>query len=88
MDNRRRTPSDGKCSHCLWLGELKMWKVNRWQTTNDGCQVMPKAHISFGAEFIWPSGFGRDDFQKSANQKKELPVVAMFVNRSGQMSNL
>jgi hypothetical protein len=33
--------------------------------------------------FIWPSGFG-EDFKKSANQKQELPVVAMFVNGSGQ----
>jgi hypothetical protein len=35
-------------------------------------------------QFIWPSGFGREDLKKSANQKQELPVVAMFVNRSGQ----
>jgi hypothetical protein len=34
--------------------------------------------------FIWLSGFRREDFKKSANQKKELPVAAMFVNRSGQ----
>jgi hypothetical protein len=34
--------------------------------------------------FIWPSGFGGEDFEKSANQKQELPVAAMFVNRSGQ----
>jgi hypothetical protein len=33
--------------------------------------------------FIWPSGFGGQDFFKSANQKKELPVVAMFFNGSG-----
>jgi hypothetical protein len=33
--------------------------------------------------FIWPSGF-REDFKKSANQKQELPVAAMFVNGSGQ----
>ena len=33
--------------------------------------------------FIWPSGF-REDFQKSTNQKQELPVVAMFVNGSGR----
>ena len=26
----------------------KMWKVNRWQTTDDGRQVMVKAHIAFG----------------------------------------
>jgi hypothetical protein len=25
-----------------------------------------------------------EDFQKLANQKQELPVVAMFVNESGQ----
>jgi hypothetical protein len=30
--------------------------------------------------FIWPSGFG-EDLNKSANQKQELPVAAMFVNR-------
>jgi hypothetical protein len=34
--------------------------------------------------FIWPSGFRGEDFLKSANQKQELPVVAMFVNGSGR----
>jgi hypothetical protein len=33
--------------------------------------------------FIRPSGFRGEDFFKSANQKQELPVVAMFVNGSG-----
>jgi hypothetical protein len=28
-------------------------------------------------------GFGGEDFKKSAYQKQELPVVAMFVNESG-----
>jgi hypothetical protein len=37
--------------------------------------------------FIWPNGF-REDFKKSANQKQELSVVAMFVNGSDLMSNL
>jgi hypothetical protein len=32
---------------------------------------------------IWPSGF-RGEFLKSANQKQESPVVATFVNGSGQ----
>jgi hypothetical protein len=32
--------------------------------------------------FIWPSGFRGEDFFKSANQKQELPMAAMFVNRS------
>jgi hypothetical protein len=35
--------------------------------------------------FIWPSGFGGEDFLKLANQKQELPVVAMFVNRLGSI---
>ena len=34
--------------------------------------------------FILGSGLRREDFfQKSTNQKQELPVVAMFVNGSG-----
>ena len=33
---------------------------------------------------IWPSGFRGEDFQKLTNQKQELPVVAIFVNGSGQ----
>ena len=32
-------------------------------------------------QFIWPSGL-REDFLKLANQKQELPMVAMFVNGS------
>jgi hypothetical protein len=34
--------------------------------------------------FIWPSGYRRGEFKKSANQKQESPVAAMFVNGSGQ----
>jgi hypothetical protein len=34
--------------------------------------------------FIWPSGFRGEYFFISTNQKQELPVVAMFVNGSGQ----
>jgi hypothetical protein len=32
--------------------------------------------------FIFPSGFRGEDFSKSANQKQELSVVAIFVNGS------
>jgi hypothetical protein len=32
--------------------------------------------------YIWPSGFRGEDFFKSANQKQELPMAAMFVNGS------
>jgi hypothetical protein len=34
--------------------------------------------------FIWPSGFRGEDFKKSANQKQELPMAAMFINGSRQ----
>jgi hypothetical protein len=33
--------------------------------------------------FIWPR-FQRRSFKKSANQKQELPVAAIFINGSGQ----
>jgi hypothetical protein len=32
--------------------------------------------------FIWQSGFRGEDLKKSANQKQELPMAAMFVNGS------
>ena len=35
-------------------------------------------------QFIWPSGLRGEDLKKSANQKQELPMEAMFVNGSGQ----
>ena len=39
--------------------------------------------------FMWPSGFrGENILKKSANQKQELPVAAMFVNGSGEKCNL
>jgi hypothetical protein len=34
--------------------------------------------------FIWSSGFRGEDLKKSSNHKQELPVVAMFVDESGQ----
>jgi len=34
--------------------------------------------------FIWPSGFVGEDFKKSANQKQELSVAAMFVYGLGR----
>jgi hypothetical protein len=39
-------------------------------------------HTKF--RFIWPSDFRGEDLKKSANQKQELPMAAMFVNGWGQ----
>ena len=33
--------------------------------------------------FIWPNGFRGEEFKKSANQKQDLHVTAMFVTGSG-----
>ena len=44
--------------------------------------------LSTKFQFIWPSGFRGEDLKKSANQKQELPMAAMFVNGLGQNSNL
>jgi hypothetical protein len=35
-------------------------------------------------QIIWPSGFRGEEFLKSANQKQESPVVAMFITGSGR----
>jgi hypothetical protein len=43
----------------------------------------PSIDASYQVSLLWPSGFG-EDLKKSANQKQEWPVAAMFVNRSGQ----
>jgi hypothetical protein len=32
---------------------------------------------------IWQSSFRGEEFKKSANQKQESPVAAMFVNELG-----
>jgi hypothetical protein len=34
--------------------------------------------------YILPTSFRGEEFLKSANQKQESPVVAMFVNGSGR----
>jgi hypothetical protein len=34
--------------------------------------------------FIWLSGFRGEEFKKSANQKQESSVAAMFANGSGR----
>jgi hypothetical protein len=33
---------------------------------------------------IWPSSFRGEDFLTVANQKQELPLVAIFFGRTGQ----
>jgi hypothetical protein len=39
--------------------------------------------LSTKSRFIWQNGFRGEEFLKSANQKHESTVAAMFVNGSG-----
>jgi hypothetical protein len=40
----------------------------------------PSIDASYQVSVHLPSGFRGEDFFKSANQKQELPVAAMFIN--------
>ena len=40
-DDRRRTPSDGKSSRCLWQGELKMYVTLLVRHIIFGCSIIP-----------------------------------------------
>ena len=44
----------------------------------------PSIDVSYQVSDHLAKQFQRRRFKKSANQKQELPVVAMFVNGSGQ----
>jgi hypothetical protein len=60
-----------------------MW-WSRLLTDRDEMSNLHRGHsidASYQVWFIWPSGF-REDLKKSANQKQELPVAAMFGNGS------
>ena len=44
--------------------------------------------LSTKFRLIWQNGFRGEEFLKSANQKQESPVAAMFVNGSGRNEHL
>ena len=64
--------------NCLWWPYLLM-DQNQMNQIEDCPQMLPTKF-----RFIQPSGFRREEFLKSANQKQVLPVAAMFVNGSGR----
>ena len=56
----------------VWLKSVQRFQRRRFkcEKLTDGRLPMTKAHLAYA--------------KKSANQKQELPVAAMFVNGSGQ----
>jgi hypothetical protein len=44
----------------------------------------PPIDASYQVSDHLPRGFREEEFKKSANQKQESPVVAIFVNGSGR----
>ena len=61
-------------------GHVCQWIGTKWSIfIEDLPQMLPTKF-----RLIWPSGFRGEDFQKSTNQKQELPVAAMFVNELGR----
>ena len=69
-----------------------LWRPCLLMNRNGMCNLYrgPFIDASTKIRFIWQSGFrGSEEipFQKSTNQKQELPVAAMFVNRSEPNEN-
>ena len=59
------------------------WVEHVSLTFHSALRKLPQV-LSTKFRFIWQSSFRVEGFQKSTSQKQELPVVAMFVNGSGQ----
>jgi hypothetical protein len=65
--------------NCLWWPYLL---TDRDKMSNHNRELSIDA--SYQVSFHLPNGFRGEESKKSANQKQESPVVAMFVNGSGQ----
>ena len=64
-------------------GHVWQWIITKCALFREDLPQM----LSTKVQFIWERFQGRR-LKISTNQKQELPVAAMFVNRSGQMCNL
>ena len=66
-------------NNCLWWPYLLMDRDEMSIPYRE-----PSIDVSYQVSVHWLNGFRGEESKKSANQKKELPVVAMFVNGSGR----
>ena len=72
---------------CLLSDRNEISNRNRGLSIDSSYQVsvhLVKQILPTKFQYIWPNGFRGEEFFKSSNQKKESPVVAMFVNGSGR----
>ena len=65
--------------NCLWQPCL-LTDQNDISNHNRGLSI----DASYQVRYILPNSFRGEEFLKSANQKQESPVAAMFVNGSGK----
>ena len=65
--------------NCLWQQCLLMVRDKMSNFIENLPYMLPTKF-----QFIWQSGLRGEDFQKSTNQKQELPVAAIFVNGTGR----
>jgi hypothetical protein len=61
-------------SETAWPNEPILGRMHLWRSSKDYSFSPAKFR------YIWQTSFRGEEFFKSANQKQESPVVAMFVN--------
>jgi hypothetical protein len=68
------------------LANSSFWLVDFWKIFSS--EIALSNDLKLGRKLLWKVLYKCSFRPKSANQKQESPVVAMFVNRSGRNEHL